>query len=124
MNYLSGGNSHRKKKKDEIDFCSEMVSLSKKSNDRFVGGDKIIDSIISTMAKKKESNVVLVGESGVGKTALSGHGLVLLAAWRMRDGKRRGIQASGPANRPTERYAYRTHQLPPFIAMSRRSRNV
>ena len=73
MNYLSGGNSHRKKKKDEIDFCSEMVSLSKKSNDRFVGGDKIIDSIISTMAKKKESNVVLVGESGVGKTALIHH---------------------------------------------------
>ena len=45
MNYLSGGNSHRKKKKDEIDFCSEQDpdpsgrEAGVSSADRGAGGD-------------------------------------------------------------------------------------
>lgn len=72
---LYGNNDEvpEKKKNEGIEFCHELVSLSKKDTAKFIGKKNIIDSIINTMAKKKQSNIVLVGESGVGKTALIKH---------------------------------------------------
>lgn len=63
----------KKKKNEGIEFCYELVALSKKDSEKFIGKKEIVDSIVNTMARKKQSNVVLVGESGVGKTALIKH---------------------------------------------------
>lgn len=60
----------QKKNDGSIDFCEELVSISKKTNNTFIGRDEIIDTIVNTMAKKNQSNVILVGENGVGKTTI------------------------------------------------------
>ncbi len=50
-------------------FTTELVSSAKKFDD-VIGREKEIDRVIQILARRKKNNPVLVGEPGVGKTAV------------------------------------------------------
>lgn len=59
------------KKKSAPSYCTDLNALAeKKEIDPIVGREKEIDNIVKTLNRRKCNNVVLVGESGVGKTAI------------------------------------------------------
>lgn len=74
-----GGTNEPQLKEGEIEFCTELVSLVKKKSDTYIENDSIVESIVNTFAKRNLNNVILVGESGVGKTALVEHIANLIA---------------------------------------------
>lgn len=56
-----------------LDQISSLVNLNKKVKDRnykIVGRDKEIDKICTILSKKEKNNVLIIGEAGVGKSAL------------------------------------------------------
>lgn len=57
-------------------YCTNMVSLAReKKFDPVIGRDREIDELIQILARKNKCNVLLVGDAGVGKTAIA-EGLV------------------------------------------------
>ena len=70
------GSSKKKDKKKEkkmtIEYFSTDLSSEAKSNalDPVIGRDKEIDQIIYTLLRKTKNNPLLIGEAGVGKTAI------------------------------------------------------
>ena len=53
------------------EFCEELVSLAKKGKiDEVIGRSDETERLIKTLNRRRKSNVVLVGEAGVGKTAV------------------------------------------------------
>lgn len=56
-----------------LDQISSLVNLNKKvknKNYQIIGRDKEIDQICTILAKKEKNNVLIIGEAGVGKSAL------------------------------------------------------
>ena len=53
------------------EFCEELVSLAKEGKiDEVIGRNDETERLIKTLNRRRKSNVVLVGEAGVGKTAV------------------------------------------------------
>lgn len=72
---FSGGTpkkeSSKKMDKNHIDYCTSLNQMANVGKiDNIVGRDKEIDDIIEILNRRKSNNVIIVGETGVGKTAL------------------------------------------------------
>jgi ATP-dependent Clp protease ATP-binding subunit ClpA len=58
-------------------YCSNMMTLAGEGKiDPVIGRDKELAELVQILARKNKSNVLLVGDAGVGKTAIA-EGLVL-----------------------------------------------
>jgi ATP-dependent Clp protease ATP-binding subunit ClpA len=54
------------------DFCEDLTEQAKNNKlDPVIGRDDIIDDIAQTFARRNKSNVLMVGDPGVGKTAVA-----------------------------------------------------
>lgn len=78
------GKSHKNSKKSDTKTLSKYgVDLTEKANnngiDPVIGRDKEIDRIIQILSRRTKNNPVLIGEPGVGKTAVA-EGLALKIA--------------------------------------------
>ncbi|WP_408955474.1 ATP-dependent Clp protease ATP-binding subunit [Natroniella sp. ANB-PHB2] len=75
---LGGVKSGRKKRKDGYQnsiglekFATDLTQLaSEEKLDPVIGRDKEIDRVIQTLSRRKKNNPCLIGEPGVGKTAI------------------------------------------------------
>ncbi|WP_419769177.1 MAG: ATP-dependent Clp protease ATP-binding subunit ClpA [Candidatus Marinarcus sp.] len=72
------GNSDEPKQKDLLaQNSTELVALAKKGEiDPIIGREKEISRVIEILSRRKKNNPILVGEPGVGKTAIA-EGLAL-----------------------------------------------
>lgn len=53
-------------------FCVDLTALARKGGiDPLVGRDDVLDSVTHILAQRRKNNVLLVGEPGVGKTAIA-----------------------------------------------------
>ncbi|MFC1608965.1 ATP-dependent Clp protease ATP-binding subunit [Patescibacteria group bacterium] len=52
-------------------FCTNLNAYAKKSKDPVIGRGKEIERIINTLGRKNKNNPLLIGEPGVGKTAIA-----------------------------------------------------
>ena len=60
----------KEEKKDILsEFTTELVSISDKFDD-VIGREKEIERVMQILARRKKNNPILVGEAGVGKTAI------------------------------------------------------
>lgn len=57
-------------KKLEIFEVGVLLNSTVNMNEQVIGRDKEIDSIIETLLRKKKNNPLLIGDAGVGKTAI------------------------------------------------------
>lgn len=57
-------------KKLEIFEVGVLLNSNINMNEQVIGRDKEIDSIIETLLRKKKNNPLLIGDAGVGKTAI------------------------------------------------------
>lgn len=62
----NGAIKKKEKKKILINLTEELID----SKDKIIGRDKELNRIVQILSRKKKSNPILVGEAGVGKTAL------------------------------------------------------
>jgi len=54
------------------EYCEDFTLLAKEGTiDPAIGRDSILDDICQTMARRNKSNVLMVGDPGVGKTAIA-----------------------------------------------------
>ncbi len=53
------------------DYCSDMLKVAEQHEEPVIGRDNEIDRTIRVLCRKNKSNVIYVGEAGVGKTALA-----------------------------------------------------
>jgi ATP-dependent Clp protease ATP-binding subunit ClpC len=51
-------------------FCTDLNKKAAKSNEVIIGRDKEIERIASTLGRKNKNNPLLIGDPGVGKTAI------------------------------------------------------
>ena len=59
------------------DYCTDLTALAKEGKiDPVIGRDTETDEIFNVLAKKNKSNILMVGDPGVGKTAIA-EGLAL-----------------------------------------------
>ncbi|MFC1644961.1 ATP-dependent Clp protease ATP-binding subunit [Patescibacteria group bacterium] len=52
-------------------FCVNLNKYIKKNNDPVIGREKELERIINTLGRKNKNNPLLIGEPGVGKTAVA-----------------------------------------------------
>jgi ATP-dependent Clp protease ATP-binding subunit ClpA len=78
INFLSKNNNHSSNSSNSqldktiLQFCSDLNEKAKnKSIDPVIGRDKEIEEIELILARRTKSNVILVGDPGVGKTAIA-----------------------------------------------------
>jgi ATP-dependent Clp protease ATP-binding subunit ClpC len=64
----------KKTKTNNIDsYCTDLNKLAENNKiDKVIGREKEINQIIKILSRRKKNNTILVGEGGVGKTALAG----------------------------------------------------
>ena len=64
-------NSGTKEKKESVleDYTTELTSIADKF-DNVIGREKEVERVIQILARRKKNNPILVGEAGVGKTAI------------------------------------------------------
>ena len=68
------------------DLLIDMNSLAANGKiDEVIGNDEIIDSIFNVLSKRDRNNVVVVGDSGIGKTATVSHIANLLISGKVPD---------------------------------------
>ena len=52
-------------------FCDNLNELAKnKKIDPLIGREEEVDQLVQTIARRKKNNVIMVGDPGVGKTAI------------------------------------------------------
>lgn len=56
--------------KDKIEYCTDLTRKMAETDQLFYGREKEIEQMIMILLCKKKNNVMLLGEPGVGKTAL------------------------------------------------------
>ncbi len=67
-----GGGGAKKKSDPLEEFCSNLnVLAQEKKIDPLIGRDREIDRVVQILARRKKNNPILVGDSGVGKTAIA-----------------------------------------------------
>ncbi|ACM92929.1 endopeptidase clp ATP-binding chain a [Nautilia profundicola AmH] len=72
VEYITETKEDKKENKKESpleEFTTELTSIAKDFDD-VIGRDKEIDRVMQVLARRKKNNPVLVGEPGVGKTAI------------------------------------------------------
>ena len=80
-NYTEAGRNKKSNNKDHVDsvleeYCTDLTARAEEGKiDPIIGREYELSEIIQVLAKKKKSNVLLVGDPGVGKTAIA-EGLV------------------------------------------------
>lgn len=57
-------------KKIEVEYCTDLTYLASISNEIFFGREEELEQIITILMCRKKNNVLLLGEAGVGKTAI------------------------------------------------------
>ena len=63
--------SKKSKEKNSIQYCTNLNDLAKDGNiNDIVGRDKEIYQIVKVLNRKEANNILLIGETGVGKTAI------------------------------------------------------
>ncbi len=72
------GKREKKRKRKHIDaYCTDLTQRARDGKlDRIVGRDKEIDRVIQILSRRTKNNPCLIGEPGVGKTAIA-EGLAL-----------------------------------------------
>jgi ATP-dependent Clp protease ATP-binding subunit ClpA len=71
VEYLTETKEEKKEKKESPleEFTTEITSIAKDFDD-VIGRDKEIERVMQVLSRRKKNNPVLVGEPGVGKTAI------------------------------------------------------
>ena len=71
IEYITENKETKKSKKDSTleEFTTELTSIANKF-DEVIGRDEEINRVMQVLARRKKNNPVLVGEAGVGKTAI------------------------------------------------------
>lgn len=63
--------SKKSKEKNSVQYCTNLNDLAKDGNiNDIVGRDKEIYQIVKVLNRKESNNILLIGETGVGKTAI------------------------------------------------------
>lgn len=63
--------SKKSKEKNSVQYCTNLNDLAKEGNiNDIVGRDKEIYQIVKVLNRKEANNILLIGETGVGKTAI------------------------------------------------------
>lgn len=63
--------SKKSKEKNSVQYCTNLNDLAKDGNiNDIVGRDKEIYQIVKVLNRKEANNILLIGETGVGKTAI------------------------------------------------------
>ena len=71
LNNVIGGQTKKEEKKGNLEFCTDLNKLAETGNiDNICGRDDEINKIIEILNRRKSNNVILVGDPGVGKTAI------------------------------------------------------
>ncbi len=80
-NKAEASKREKKRKRKHIDaYCTDLTQRAKDGElDRIVGRDKEIDRVIQILSRRTKNNPCLIGEPGVGKTAIA-EGLALKIA--------------------------------------------
>ena len=76
---IAGGEGMKTVKKGTLDnYCTDISQLVKeRSVDDIIGRDDELAEMIKTLSRRKKNNVIIIGDSGVGKTSMV-HGLAYL----------------------------------------------
>jgi len=71
IEYITENKESKKNKKESIleEFTIELTSIANKF-DEVIGRDEEINRVMQVLARRKKNNPILVGEAGVGKTAI------------------------------------------------------
>ena len=71
IEYITENKESKKNKKESIleEFTTELTSIANKF-DEVIGREEEINRVMQVLARRKKNNPVLVGEAGVGKTAI------------------------------------------------------
>lgn len=71
--FIKGKSStgNKKTKEMKIDYCTDMTFLAMESDEPFFGRQEELEQMIMVLMRRKKNNVLLLGEAGVGKTALA-----------------------------------------------------
>jgi ATP-dependent Clp protease ATP-binding subunit ClpA len=71
VEYISDNKEEKEKKKSSSikEFTTELTAIAKDFDD-VIGREKEIDRVMQVLVRRKKNNPVLVGEAGVGKTAI------------------------------------------------------
>jgi len=71
VEYISDNKEEKEKKKTSVieEFTTELTAIAKDFDD-VIGREKEIDRVMQILSRRKKNNPVLVGEAGVGKTAI------------------------------------------------------
>lgn len=65
-----GSTGNKKTKEMKSDYCTDMTFLALESDEPFFGRQEELEQMIMVLMRRKKNNVLLLGEAGVGKTAL------------------------------------------------------
>lgn len=71
---INGQNNNKKKGNSAIDnYCFDISQqVKEKKIDRIIGRSQELSEIVKVLCRRKKNNVIIVGDSGVGKSALAG----------------------------------------------------
>ena len=73
-------NVHKKKRKFITNFCTDLTARARNGQlDRIIGREKEIQRVVQILSRRTKNNPCLIGEPGVGKTAVA-EGLALRIA--------------------------------------------
>ncbi len=86
-------NPHKKKRKHIQNFCTDLTGRARRGElDNIVGREKEIQRAIQILSRRTKNNPCLIGEHGVGKTAVAEH----CAGRCARQAAGKGDSAAGP----------------------------
>lgn len=64
-------NVHKKKRKHITNYCTDLTGKARRGElDRIVGREKEIERVVQILSRRTKNNPCLIGEPGVGKTAV------------------------------------------------------
>ena len=66
------GNRNKKKRKNITSYCEDLTAKARQGEiDRIVGRDREIERVVQILSRRTKNNPCLIGEPGVGKTAVA-----------------------------------------------------
>jgi ATP-dependent Clp protease ATP-binding subunit ClpA len=72
MEYQGGDSGAQRKRKSALDnFCENLNDAAAKNKiDALIGRESEVEELVQTLARRKKNNAIIVGDPGVGKTAI------------------------------------------------------